>query len=83
MTETPISQWQPAEAAFSQFCQAHPAFGLKGTKSSWLWFRRTHGPAMERAGVLRKLRTRALMIDALKFPEAAFQYLTTPTESST
>jgi hypothetical protein len=33
---------------------------------------------MERAGVLRKARTRALMIDTLKFPEVAFDYFTSP-----
>lgn len=71
-----IENWRPAQAAFKEFCETNPGLGLMGTRSSWIWFRRVHGDAMMREGVLRKATTRALLIDASRFPTVAFEHLT-------
>lgn len=68
--------WIRAEAGFREFCISNPALGLKGTRSSWIWFRRTHGDAMERAGVMRQSIGRILIIDKTRFDSVAFDYLT-------
>ena len=68
--------WIPAEAGFKEFCRSNPALGLKGTRSSWIWFRRVHGEAMERAGVMRQSIGRILIVDKSRFGSVAFDYLT-------
>ena len=68
--------WISAQAAFRQFCLDNPALGLKGTRSSWIWFRRTHGQAMEKAGVMRQSISRMLIADQSRFEKVAFDYLT-------
>lgn len=68
--------WIPAEAGFKEFCRNNPALGLKGTRSSWIWFRRVHGEAMERAGVMRQSIGRVLIVDRTRFEPFAFEYLT-------
>jgi len=68
--------WIPAEAGFRDFCRNYPALGLKGTRSSWIWFRRIHGPAMEKAGVMRQSIGRILIVDSNRFDSVAFDYLT-------
>jgi len=70
--------WIPAEAGFKEFCRNNPALGLKGTRSSWIWFRRAHGPAMERCDVMRQSIGRILIIDKTRFEPIAFEYLTQP-----
>jgi len=68
--------WIPAEAGFKEFCRSNPALGLKGTRSSWIWFRRVHGEAMEKAGVMRQSIGRVLIVDKTRFGIVAFDYLT-------
>lgn len=70
------NNWIPAEAGFKDFCRSNPALGLKGTRSSWIWFRREHGSAMEKAGVMRQSIGRILIVDKTRFSAVAFDYLT-------
>lgn len=70
------TKWIPAEAGFKEFCKSNPALGLKGTRSSWIWFRRTHGLAMEKSDVMRQSIGRVLIVDQKRFNETAFEYLT-------
>lgn len=70
------TDWIPAQVGFREFCRQNPALGLKGTRSSWIWFRRIHGPAMEEAGVMRQSIGRVLIVDKSRFSEVAFDYLT-------
>lgn len=72
------TDWIPAEAGFKEFCKSNPALGLKGSRSSWIWFRRAHGGAMEKAGVMRQSIGRILLVDKTKFSEVAFDYMTQP-----
>lgn len=76
MTETTITDWQPAQAVWDAFCANHPALGLKGGRNSWIWFNRTHGEAMARAGVVRKTIKRHILLDSRRFARAAFDHLT-------
>lgn len=70
------TDWIPAQAGFREFCKKNPALGLKGTRSSWIWFRRAHGAAMESAGVMRQSISRVLIVDKTRFEATAFDYLT-------
>lgn len=69
-------EWIPAQVGFREFCENYPALGLKGTRSSWIWFRRVHGEAMERAGVMRQSIGRKLIVDKERFQDVAFDYVT-------
>lgn len=75
-----FDNWKPAEVVFREFCKANPSLGLAGTRSSWIWFRRAHGPAMEKAGVMRKAINRHLIVDAERFPKVVFDYMTRANE---
>lgn len=74
------SEWANAQTVWAQFCKANPDLGLKGTRSSWVWFRRAHGSEMIKLGVMRQSVSKALLIHVPSFAPAAFAYLTTPPE---
>lgn len=74
--------WLPARQAWSEFCKANPGLGLSGTADSFIWFTRSHGPAMIAAGVMRKAKSRKLLIDATRFGQVCFEHLTGNTKAN-
>jgi hypothetical protein len=70
-------EWVPAQGAWKQFCAANPGLGLKGTRGSYIWFTRTAAPALIEAGVMRRSKSRALLINTKSFAPVAFELLTT------
>jgi hypothetical protein len=69
--------WQTATVVWKEFCANNPVLGLLGERWSWVHFQRTHGQKMRELGVLRQTTTGRYLLNIEKFPDAAFEYLTT------
>jgi len=69
-------EWVPAQGAWKQFCAANPGLGLKGTNGSYIWFCRTAAHELVKAGVMRRSKSRALLINTKTFAPVAFELLT-------
>lgn len=70
-------EWVPGPNAWTSFCKANPALGFKGTRSSWVWFTRSHAKAMIAAGAMRRAASRSLIAHVPSFGKVAFELLTT------
>lgn len=78
MEQTNPKAWIPADEAWLQFAKEHPAFGVKPTPASWVYFQRTHAKKLIEADVIRRIAYRGRMLaDSSRFEQATFELLTT------
>ncbi len=70
--------WKPLRAVFREFIEAHEELGLRFTENTYRNFSRIHGPALLKAGVLRKPGLRQPYIaDVRNFDSPAFDLIST------